>query len=450
MVMTDNYRTTNQNDKLMEVLSHSSNLRVSDLSNIKMEPTNCPRSNLQASRSSTKTEYISPPDVIHTFEHLRFLDLSYTKITKIPESFCKLYLLQVLGLRGCHFTSLPRRMNELINLRYLYAEGCTLSLIEKIGKLTNLQELEEFHVSETNRIVELRNLNQLSGQLCIANLEKVSLTADAAEAEFCRKTYLDRLVLKWNDPILSDYYVCMSIIEGLEPPRDLKDLKIQGYRGLIFPKWAGMGQDFKYLQSIHISDCENLECLPPLGLFPALKILLLHKLSSIKQIGSAFYGDEKTVFKSLMELSFHSMLAWEKWSDIEKWQSIPPLKKVRIENCPCLKEAPLQSFRETLLELVLSNCGPILGSRRCPEGFTKLEHLKIREYSGSTTLPYPLLTSLFVLNVSNNGSRTDFSAGIAQLPNLRWLVIDGIVQVIPDKTEPVVQAKMSSGRILRI
>uniref|UniRef100_A0A0E0LLF6 R13L1/DRL21-like LRR repeat region domain-containing protein n=1 Tax=Oryza punctata TaxID=4537 RepID=A0A0E0LLF6_ORYPU len=208
----------------------------------------------------------------------------------------------VLGLRGCHFKSLPTRMNQLINLRCLHT----------IFDRPNRESYEEFVVSERNRMVELRNLNQLGGQLCIANLEKASQTADAAEAELCRKIHLRRLVLKLENPISSDSDDCMSILEGLEPPKEIKELKIQGNRGFIFPKWAGMGQDFKYLHHIHVSHCEKLECLPPLGLLPALEIILLVSLPSIKQIDNAFYGDKKTVFKSLKELTFHSMLAWEK------------------------------------------------------------------------------------------------------------------------------------------
>lgn len=96
-----------------------------------------------------------------------------------------------------------------------------------------------------------------------------------------------------ENPIPSDSDDCMSILKGLETPKEIKELKIQGYIGFIFPKWAGMGQDFKYPHSIHVSHCEKLECLPPLGLLPALKFLLLVDLPSIKQIDNSFYGDKK-------------------------------------------------------------------------------------------------------------------------------------------------------------
>ncbi|XP_015694881.1 disease resistance protein RGA2-like [Oryza brachyantha] len=323
-------------------------------------------------------------------------------------------------------------MNELINLRYLYAEGCTLSLIHKIGQLTNLQELEEFHVSEKNQIVELGNLKKLGGQLCIANLEKVSLKDVAHKAELCRKTNLKTLELKWNnsiDPTSSDSDNCRTILEALEPPRELKELKIQGYRGSTFPKWAETNQDFKCLESIHISHCKNLGCLPPLGLIPNLKFLLLADLPSIEKIDDAFYGNYGTAFQSLEEITFQRMSACDGWSALERRKSMPQLKKVTIESCPKLKEAPLHCFRETLLELVLSDCGSILMGEGCLHGFRKLKHLRVCKYSGAINLSCPSLTSLSVLNVSNDGSKIDLGGGTEQLQNLRCLVING--EVLP-------------------
>lgn len=42
-----------------------------------------------------------------------------------------------------------------------------------------------------------------------------------------------------ENPIPSDSDDCMSILKGLETPKEIKELKIQGYIGFIFPKWAG-------------------------------------------------------------------------------------------------------------------------------------------------------------------------------------------------------------------
>ena len=62
-------------------------------------------------------------DLLHSIEklkHLRYLDLSMTRIQMLSESVCNLYNLQTLMLLGCHcLVELPSRMEKLINLRYL-------------------------------------------------------------------------------------------------------------------------------------------------------------------------------------------------------------------------------------------------------------------------------------------------------------------------------------------
>ncbi|KAK2393622.1 putative disease resistance protein [Trifolium repens] len=60
------------------------------------------------------------PDSIGELIHLRYLDLSYTKITTLPESLCNLYNLQTLKLYRCQKLSrLPNGMQNLVIFPFL-------------------------------------------------------------------------------------------------------------------------------------------------------------------------------------------------------------------------------------------------------------------------------------------------------------------------------------------
>jgi Leucine-rich repeat (LRR) protein len=133
-------------------------------------------------------------------KHLRFLDLSYTAIKNLPESICSLCHLEVLDLRGCKIQKVPTNMNHLNNLRHLYASKETISLIYGIGKLTNLQELEEFKITEKqgHTISELSKMNEIGGHLSIVGLENVEDEAEATKARLAEKKYLKVLSLRWD------------------------------------------------------------------------------------------------------------------------------------------------------------------------------------------------------------------------------------------------------------
>ncbi|GJN32500.1 hypothetical protein PR202_gb21014 [Eleusine coracana subsp. coracana] len=317
-------RTKKPYDALANILSHPSGLRVLDF-------------------SYSEAKLGKTPEFFDKFPHLQLLDLSFTKITAIPDSLCKLHLLQVLGLRGCQFKELPRAMNELINLRFLFAEAHTVSLIYKLGQLTNLQGLDEFPVGKTegHKITELKSVNELGGQLCISNLEEVTGIDIESDSELFRKRYLKKLVLKWGVPdgtttAASEGY--MKTLAGLKPNANLEELKIKCYMGVGFPAWMADEQYFTKLQHIHLIECKQLRTLPPLGQLPSLVILVLQGLSVVEKIGSEFYGTSYRIFPSLEVLTFLDMPNWREWSDIEELQDSRTLpfshiRKVQIKNC---------------------------------------------------------------------------------------------------------------------
>ncbi|KAJ1291138.1 hypothetical protein BS78_02G295800 [Paspalum vaginatum] len=340
-------RTIRPHEAVANILGYPSGLRVLDF-------------------SYSEAKLGKFPDFINKFPHLRFLDLSFNGITVIPDSICKLHLLQVLRLRGCHFKELPRTMNELTNLRFLYAEPQTVSLVYKIGKLTNLQGLEEFPVGKTegHRITELKDLNEVSRKLCISNLEEVT-GINKRDAVLSKKIHLQKLGLKWGSATGTSTTAsdgCMMALNGLEPNANIEELNIQCYMGVGLPAWMADKERFTKLKSIHLIKCKQLRTLPPLGQLPSLLILVLQDLSVVEKIGSEFYGRSYRVFPSLEELKFLDMPKWREWSDIEELQDsrtlqFPHLRKVQIRNCKVLTGMPLCCLQASLEELDISGCG---------------------------------------------------------------------------------------------
>ncbi|GLU14909.1 hypothetical protein SLE2022_314500 [Rubroshorea leprosula] len=363
-------------------------------------------------------------------KHLRYLDISTTKIRALPKSFTKLYNLQTLKLMDCsRLQKLPVGMENLISLRHFYFSNDKL-MPRNIGRLTSLQTLSLFAVGKEKgyHIEELGCLSQLRGALRIRNLEFVKSKSEATKASMEQKTKLYQLVLHWGGNKEEGYNSYEEVLEGLQPPSNLKKLSIRGYMGEKFPLWMEKGVNLSgdafllnNLLELDLSVCGECMDIPSLGFLPNLEVLYIESMEKVKRMGSKFYlnrsniassshggGDTITLFPALKNLSIFIMENLEEWAEIEGVIVFPCLETLKIWSCPQLKTWSMGGFasHHKLSMLDISNCTSLVAIPSI-DGQLSLKTLSIRSCPELVCLPNGLDTCTSLQDLS-----------IGQCPNL--------------------------------
>jgi hypothetical protein len=312
--------------------------------------------------------------------HLRYLELWSTSDAPklLPEALCGLYHLQVLDVsHWCGLDGLPRRISNLVNLRYLIVPESSEPLhlhskIARVGELKFLQELKEYCVQIESgfEISQLENLNEIRGSLRIFNLENVRKKDEAFCARIKDKKHLRILSLSWGRTRANPPFP-KEVLEGLQPHDRLEHLHIINYIDAT-PSWLGQNFSLNNLESLCLHDCTGMEILPPFNKLPFLEKLSLVGMSSLKEVkfdfgcGTASRGSpsseedmtdlngfaltelELSKCLSLTSVRLLSCRALTKLSiidcvvlaSIEGLQSLDQLKYCDIKECPCFPSAP--------------------------------------------------------------------------------------------------------------
>ncbi|KAJ0860173.1 putative virus X resistance protein-like, coiled-coil [Helianthus annuus] len=288
------------------------------------------------------------PSTIGTLRHLRYLNLSRTRITHLPEKLCNLYNLQTLIVVGCrNLAKLPNNFLKLKNLRHLDIRDTPL--LDKmplgISELKSLRTLSKIIIGGKSgfEVTKLEGLENLCGKVSIVGLDKVQNARDARVANFSQKR-LSELEVVWTN--VSDNsrneILEKEVLNELKPHNDkLIQLKIKSYGGLEFPNWVG-NPSFGHLRHMSILGCKKCTSLPAFGQLPSLKQLFIKGLDGVRVVGMEFLGTGRA-FPSLEILSFKQMPGWEKWANNTS-DVFPCLKQLLIRDCHNLVQVKLEAL----------------------------------------------------------------------------------------------------------
>ncbi|KAJ4820613.1 Disease resistance protein RGA2 [Rhynchospora pubera] len=292
-------------------------------------------------------------ETVEHMKHLRYLDLSGSRIKILPESACLLYNLQTLNLSKCLLLyQLPANMRYMRSLRHLYVHQCPKlkRMPPHLGKLIHLQTLSAYIVGERpgNGIDEIRNLN-LGDSLELYNLRKVKNAAGAKEANLVSKTKLKILTLSWgsNQVIMANKSNDLEVFETLEPHSGLKVLKVQQYGDPRFATWLTNPVGLQSLVELHLIGCSQCKILPAVWRLPSLQVLCLKHMVSLTCVCSfSCIGNVDSLgpFPSLTRLELVDLKRLERWQEEEtssqRILTFPLVCEIEITKCPNLGTMP--------------------------------------------------------------------------------------------------------------
>ncbi|KAK9725897.1 hypothetical protein RND81_05G176500 [Saponaria officinalis] len=315
------------------------------------------------------TELSEVPPAIKSLKHLRFLDLSYNPIRMLPDSICKLYHLETLGLIDCKWlTKLPAVLDRLVNLRHILTTT-PMYASKGLAELKNLQTLPHLALDDGAQgwtIDELGCLHELRGEICIHGLEHVRNREQAGKAALDRNGKIVKLTLTWahNREETNQGNSDEDVLDGLQPHPGITTLELKNFYGKAFPSWmmnmsvvtpklsGGNLRALNNLTMLKLQNCRNCQTLPTLGHLPFLMTLTLSELD-VETIGSDFYASSSRrnydpgtgsvkAFQSLKKLlisSFPRLTTWMGPSQ-EVTVTFPCLERLVVDNCRMLKTVP--------------------------------------------------------------------------------------------------------------
>ncbi|CAL5034707.1 unnamed protein product [Urochloa decumbens] len=359
-----------------------------------------------------------------TFSHLRYLSLENIDIWRIhlPSMLSRLYHLRILYLQKWYGSpNFLRDISSLTKLRHIVTKVQYYSEIRNVGKLPLLQELKNFEVNKDMNGFELKQLGNLIElrELGIYHLERVH-TKEVAEAKMIHKRHLLKLTLHWaGDCPQDERDKNGDILEGLQPHRNLQELKISGHGGRSCPTWLGSKLCVKALLYLHLESV-SWEVLPSLGHMDMIHGLTLMNMSALKEFSPSHFDiitDQN--FCNLRMLTLINLRGLEKWNLGNHCHLFSRLEVLIIKDCPVLSGLPSTDSNHYLLrngkkgtihwfpslqELEISDCPQVVSLPPIP-WTQSLCSVKIKEVGPSIldSLEYSKSTSNVKLEFSGKG-----------------------------------------------
>ncbi|XP_047338705.1 putative disease resistance protein RGA1 [Impatiens glandulifera] len=389
-------------------------------------------------------------------KQLRYLNLSGSEITTLPNSICDLSNLQTLNLNNCFYLeSLPRNTKDLVNLRHLYLKDCIRLqyMPQGMRQLIHLKTLSLFVIGKENDHCQLDELKELNirGYLRIKNLGRVTNASIArGRTSFAsQKSSINMLELQWEDNDEDDDKKKNrheETGEALEvPTTSLKILKMRGYTGLNLPKWVRKSSD--YLTHLEFYKLENVKHIFPINnsvsrndngmiVFPLLEEFAIHHMRNLRELVAPPYSTRAFPRLSMLEISYCPNLRNlpQHLKDLTVVGECSNDLLYNISNLSGLTDLHLSNlearnilFQETML---FGNINETQGGR---SSFQSLRHMKIEYCSKLSCLfddgmmmSLPLLQTLSISDCQNltSLSRKKIISGVTNLASLTTLHIE--------------------------
>ncbi|XP_025812421.1 putative disease resistance protein RGA4 isoform X1 [Panicum hallii] len=372
--------------------------------------------------------------------NLQYLNLSRCpSLMHIPESVNNLKNLHTLDLSRCDWIErFPKRLCGMTSVKFLLIKGCSPWLQQRVRESqfkNDMLTLPKFIVQRTaSSICMSSNISLLQAvhpaELEIECLQNVTSIEEAAAVNLADKSVLAKLVLAWT-PAVGRVVEDEDLLQELQPPGNLKFLKVQGYMGTSFSGWMiDMASCLPHLVCIEMVDLPRCEHLPPFGQLQNLEQLTLKRMPILRKLGTEFCGGSGA-FKKLRKFTLIDLETLEEWVTKDSANGefmFPNLHKLEICRCPGLRLKPClpratewriqasdeiiatkydagSSFSLTLAKLHVTDCHLLPEEWALFEYLPALEILEISNYQ-KKKLPESLvfLVSLWSLkiDVSNN------------------------------------------------
>ncbi|CAI9102015.1 OLC1v1000200C1 [Oldenlandia corymbosa var. corymbosa] len=268
-------------------------------------------------------------------KHLRFLDISGTRIKTLPKSFTRLYYLQTLRVND--LKEVPKGFENLINLRHIHMERTSGILFPGLRQLRNLQTLPFFKVGrcEGFQIEEIEHLDNLGGALNLFGLQNVGSYESSIKSNIFKKSDIRSLELHWDRRGEEDNEEDSDVMEGLKRHSYLKSLSIYSYWSPKFPSWMGGESNLLHsLVKLKLENVDKCDTLPPLGCLPCLEDLCICSLDNVKCIGIESMA-------ALRNLQLNQMASVMEWLDpieiLPASHGSLVSSPVQVKAFPCLK-----------------------------------------------------------------------------------------------------------------
>ena len=171
------------------------------------------------------------------------------------------------------------------------------------------------------------------------------------------KCSIPSLILVFGD---ESYGKNEKVLEGLQPHPNLKSLTIEGYFGKKFPSWVGLSL-YRNLFQIYLRDCWECKEVPTLGQLPCLRVLEIIGMEKVSCIGRKFYfysdgsyRNTTKLFPALRILKLEKMKSLKVWKDGNEFTC---LEELTLRECYKLRDLP-ESLHTcvSLQKLVVEDC----------------------------------------------------------------------------------------------